>query len=567
MVISWYLQAEDIRGQNSSTTSFHWTLNRDLELDLYFAQKQQQILQRIGKVREDQQVAIEALQRTIEFSTPSRINTNAFSEELQALSLAQRNIHESLTDSPTSVLDELRDQWEMIRRTGVPMPARESLHREWISCLERLDRDVLARIDSLLRQSVHTATPNDPQQLDDNRIARLEESRALQSELIRQLDEVLSEAERQDSVRQLTQQLAELKEAQRVLLRDTTDVLDATLSQPLTQFNDSLQDTRRTVRDRQMELARTTEQLLAHLEEVPQDTDPATASRFAATRRLAWQAGITQLMRRAAEEIDQARVANATEQQKQADRVLQQMADLLSGVALTGSDNEMEPDRATEQSTIPLQQIASLAIRQADICRATTATSEPSAKSSQPEVAIAVVESLANQQTILAADTQQIAQQVAGRKVVSWLLWQTASEMERAAERLKTGDAGQITQEKQQQARDQLQRLTELLSVQKSPTRPPGEMQPVPERDAEVPQERERQLAHVPRLEIQLLLDYQRALNQRVDALRNRIPQTAPPESAALRELSDLAPQQGELANLLTGLIQPKDPASQALSP
>jgi len=82
--------------------------------------------------------------------------------------------------------------------------------------------------------------------------------------------------------------------------------------------------------------------------------------------------------------------------------------------------------------------------------------------------------------------------------------------MEHAAERLKAGDAGQITQQKQQRARDQLQRLTELLSVEEAPTPPPGETQPVPEQDAQVPGERARQLLQVPRLEIQLLLDYQR---------------------------------------------------------
>ena len=151
--------------------------------------------------------------------------------------------------------------------------------------------------------------------------------------------------------------------------------------------------------------------------------------------------------------------------------------------------------------------------------------------------------------------------------MVSWLLWQTASQMEEAAELLKAADAGQITQEKQQRARDQLQRLTELLSVEETPTPPLGETQPIPKRDAQAPGERERQSAQVPRLEIELLLAYQQALNQRVAALRNRIPQTAPPESAAMRELSELARQQGELANLLNELIQPQDRAPLDLSP
>ena len=370
----------------------------------------------------------------------------------------------------------------------------------------------------------------------------------------------------------LSEQLADLRKEQQALLAATSSLVEATVSHAAESMPASLRDQLLSLSDRQFELARRTEQIVARLDAASTDADTADAVRLSHARQTAWQTGLTNQMRRAAEELSRSRVGNAAQQQREIDRILQQLLDHLHGDSpLPGADQHTgsasDDEAANRGLNVDLvrQQLQALLLKQEEIEQVTVQLDRRNQQQPAGVRRVEDTEALAEQQAQLCETTLSLSEDAASLQVLSWALKQVAAEMRRAADLLRQYDVGLATQESQQVARTQLSRLLQIWQTDTRAKPATSESPESPDQNPPPSTDPSGDALSLPSSEIRLLLLLQQDLNQRTRQLASRRSSDQEPDEHMTQQLGELARQQGQLAELLVQLLSA--PQAEAETP
>jgi hypothetical protein len=159
---------------------------------------------------------------------------------------------------------------------------------------------------------------------------------------------------------------------------------------------------------------------------------------------------------------------------------------------------------------------------------------------------------LARLQRSLQTDAAALAQRFAGAAAFELALTTAAADMRRAADQLDRRETGSTTQDAQQQAIGRLDLLVDVLKPEPPSTEnqsPPGGDNP--------PQQGPQAATLPPLAELKLLKLMQQQINARSEALQKAAAGKPTPEQS--REYSELAEQQGRLADIVQRSVQPAE--------
>jgi hypothetical protein len=159
---------------------------------------------------------------------------------------------------------------------------------------------------------------------------------------------------------------------------------------------------------------------------------------------------------------------------------------------------------------------------------------------------------LAQQQRVLAEQTEDFGQSLERSAAFALGLRGVGREMDRAAAGLEADDTGATTQQAEQAAIRRLQQMVEALDRDSQGNQPP-EDSPPPDGGSQSPPTGD----DIQRLaELKLLKLMQEEINLRTKQIEEQQPEDREMTGAQAQDLVDLAEEQGQLADLLFDLTQ-----------
>ncbi len=407
-----------------------------------------------------------------------------------------------LSDSDPLAAETLADALELVRRTAVSGQMRES------------GRDV-----------------------ENNRVGQ---AVGTQQEIVDHLQEVL-DALANHREHELSRRLRKLDEAAEELkqLRDKQQGLNEQLDQAaqLKQPEQRQRELQRLARQQQ-ELAEQSQRLVRRLQRLQSQAPAGLVEQASACQQEAAQAS------------DQDDPAAALEQGHQAEQLLDQ-----AERQIQGERQQAKQDLFQEQMARLEKEVSGLIGRQQASNNATTELEGLRQQQGQfRREQLASVRDLATQQRSLATETGALGDKVREAAAFALGFREATQDMERAARQLDLAETGGAAQP-QQRALTRLLQLREALKPDAA-----GEQKP-PDGDPPVqPPSNQPSANAIQRLaELKLLKSLQQELNRRTGELETLRVEQGSLTADQVRELVDLAQQQGRLADLLMNLSPPKE--------
>jgi hypothetical protein len=270
---------------------------------------------------------------------------------LQGLSLAQRDIRHSLTNTREGVRSQIRSVLDELQNNKLDSPEMTRRLSGLDKLIGQLEKDNLAPIESELttaEKSVDRPTTSSKDAADEERPAKptpeqqqrnkealksLTKAGQLQDGAIRSLEEALGDLQRWDNYRKFARELAGIQSGQQKLEQDTKAIGDQTLSRDEKDLSPQQRADLKKIAERQSELARRFDKITEGMEKAATklaDSDPLAADAIADARHQAGKKAISSRMRAASHNVSRNQVGQATDRQKQIGEDLQEMLDTLA---------------------------------------------------------------------------------------------------------------------------------------------------------------------------------------------------------------------------------------------
>ena len=395
-----------------------------------------------------------------------------------------------------------------------------------------------AALEIVRRTAVSGQMRESGRDVENNRVGQ---AVGTQQEILEHLQEVLDalanrrEHELGRRLRKLEQAAEELKQ-----LRGQQQGLNEQL-QEASQLKNAEQRQRELQRlaRQQQELAEQTQRLARRLQRL-QSQAPGGLVEQASTRQ-----------QEAAQASDQGHPEPALEQARQAERLLDQ-----AERQLQAERQQAQQDLFQEQMARLEQEVSGLIGRQQALHNATTELETLRQQQGQfRREQLAGVRDQATQQRALAAETVALGDKVREAEAFALGFRGAAQDMERATRQLDLAETGEPAQQAQQRAITRLLQLRDALKPDAA-----GEQQPPDAQPPKQPPSTQPQADAIRRLaELKLLKSLQEELNRRTGELETLRVRQGSLTVEQVREVAELAQQQGRLADLMMHLSPPNE--------
>lgn len=546
-----WLVAEDYKGQLVEAAARRLQVISTAEYEERLGQREATLLHILGEAlrgeRETQQ-QIAAVGATLRET--GRLESRHL-DQLQAAELQQRQVVRLLSeerDGARGLIAAISLELRHNQVTNESLVARMAAVRE---ALMRIDREHLTHISPELLAVRKSAPVGDGQAKwpnADDAAVRLDDAQRHAEAVCRALDELLAQLAPWDDLRRTLREFARLVRDQEDVRRRTAELL-----QGLDETNERRAAERTRLAEREYELERRFERLVARLARFQADVTSGGAERarnnLAEAVAAAKQATVGEQLRDAAQQLAENRLGQALAREDEALTQLQRLVERFNG-------RSGERDRP---SSVPRaeQEILRILSRQREILAAIEALEARRKKAAGAIDAEAIRQAAAwgADEGTLARETSELAEQVQGDdEGIAFALRGAARQTERVARQL--ADVRQdlpAAVESLAAVVRRLELLVESLRADAPGENPPdGGAQPKPE-ESEPRQgaARVRGLA-----ELKLLQSLQRELSRRTGELETarRRQGSLTPELAG--ELRELASEQGRLAELVGKLLE-----------
>jgi hypothetical protein len=248
----------------------------------------------------------------------------------------------------------------------------------------------------------------------------------------------------------------------------------------------------------------------------------------------------------------QGKAAEALERAQEAERLLDE-----AERQLQGERQQARQDLFQEQMARLEQEARGIVDRQATILAATAELEDlrPQQQGQLRREQLASVVDLAAQERSLAEATTALAEKVRAAAAFVLAFRGATQDMERAARQLELADTGEAAQRPQQNALARLRQVLAALQRDPAAGQPPQDKQsPAQPPGNQPPSDAVQRLA-----ELKLLKSMQEEIHRRTVALESLRVRKGSLTPEHVRELGELARQQGQLADLLANMSPPRE--------
>lgn len=357
-------------------------------------------------------------------------------DQLQSVGLVQEQIRRQLSRDPNGaafLVTRLRDELTQNRYEGGELPRRlDQLN----IALERLSNGPVAAVQRELGDAVRLIREQMPSPREP--LARVG---IAQDSILAELDRLLGELTPWDNFRRFARELSQLRRDQAALKQETEAMLVAERAPDAgTNATSDPAVVRRRVTDRQFELSRRLDRLLADMlaaRDQLQTTDPLVGRTLTDAIGVSERTAVSELVRESAQALQQSRWGRAVESQQASLQALDQLLDALA------NRGEQELDRIVAEQKAAAALLTELVDEQDRLrLRAATlseATRDPAAPRRERDV-----QRLADDIRRQAARTGQLAHQLNRlRAPRTGAAVEQANSQQQAAERALTSDGPQ----------------------------------------------------------------------------------------------------------------------------
>ncbi len=385
-------------------------------------------------------------------------------DRLQGAELNQRQVNRTLTSRTDGVPMHILGLLAELVNNKVDSPDVQRRMQGLLEEIERLDREHLPAIGRELTAAIKTAQ-NDlqdsppPQASSSDSVLNtsLASVGKHQDEVIASLERMLNQLTRWDNYRRFHRELGQLIRSQEDLNRRTLELGQRTLAKELRDLlPQELADLKVAARQ-QSELARQLDRIFQGMDETAgqlRQTDPLAAGTVTDALDRAKQLAIGATMRSAGDGLEQNRIGQAVEQQKQIVENLQEILDILA------NRRESELARLTKKLREAQDDLSGLAEREQSLQKQMNETSQHPAPQRRREL-----ERLAAEQEILQKETERMVRRLERLMAqrVAETAGKAAAQMAQAAQTSRQGD-GPAAASAAQQAKNTLDDATRQLA-------------------------------------------------------------------------------------------------------
>ncbi len=358
-VLSFYLYAEDYKGQSNQTLSRRLVVVSENDLIDRVGRRQSLVLSRMQQRLNQQRQARDGVEAVSDILRETNVAAKSTMDRLQSAVLSQRRVNSALAEADAEVVKELQRLRGILDRSQVgDVDVRERVEKTLSSLKELADVDLLPalRLATDAKQTLQAERDQQLQSSKNSDAANAAGGESLppealkyatqllayasdrQQSAITKLESLLDELSAWDNYRKFAQELSELLRQQRNIQQQTQEAADAALaeSNPSSSSNKTRGNSRaalKTAAARQLDLARQADravQNLAKAEAKLQQNDPQSAQMIAGAIQRAQDGAVSGNMREAGRQIGQNQLGQASQQQQAAKQTLEEMVDELS---------------------------------------------------------------------------------------------------------------------------------------------------------------------------------------------------------------------------------------------
>lgn len=347
VTLTWHVAALDYKPQPGVSPAQRLTIISPEELEDRIAQRQNAILLHLQEtLRKEQKARSDVAALQTQLDSVGRLGKQDL-DQLQSIELQQREVQRSLLAQPAGASGQIRQLLSELESNRVDSPEITRRMRALLDEFDRLSKEALPSTERSLVGALKLVRDDIDKHGDvkaDNVVSvdattkasigqSLADSGAGQDEVISTLERVLEDLEQWDSYRRFAREVSRLRGDQQALGKETSELQPKTLSKPLRDLSPQELAALRRVAQKQTELARQLDKLVARMNEASTklaESQPLAASTLAdaldATRRSA----ISSSMLDAARSIQQNQLGNAGQQQQDLAESLSELQDILS---------------------------------------------------------------------------------------------------------------------------------------------------------------------------------------------------------------------------------------------
>jgi hypothetical protein len=385
---------------------------------------------------------------------------------LKRVEMDQRQIESRLTDETDSVAAQAKSLKREMQANGVDNPEARDLLETLDGELEFLSSGPLPELQRTLTQTLKRNSSGEKQNNKTKQNKKdLDETSALQDEVLGTLRKLLGDLSKWRSERSLSAEIRELSGDQGQLVDDTKEVAKDTQGKTAAQLNRQDRADLAKLANRQQQLSERVDEFRAEIKKAQEDVEAVDPERSKTLKDALDQldkSDIAGKMRRAAGNLNQNRVSEVAKQQQEAIEELRKLRDVLENREIT--DIESLVKRLDESQ----QQLANLRNEQEDLLKKIV-EQEKQQGGSQPKTPQdeAKLEKLRRRQQELRQELDEVVRRLQRlQSPAQRAADRAAQQMQKGEQALSDGDA-QGAQEDIQESLDDLEQAMRELADDK----------------------------------------------------------------------------------------------------
>lgn len=354
-VLSYFLSAEDYKGQQVQSPPQRFTVVSEQELVDRVARRHSVILARLKQRLEQQRQAnqqVEAVQAKLSASDKLEKSTM---DRLQSALLSQRQVNSALAGEDAPIIAELEGLRRVLERSRIAESTTGKNVAETLSVLKQLassDLEPAFDFTSNAQRLLQAGLDEGQSKPSTEASSMLNRAADHQASAVRTLEGLLDDMSSWDNYRRVAQDLNELLRQQNEVQRQTQTVARQTLSRLTDELDGEQRAAMRLAASRQMDLARRMDRTIENLSKAQhklQDDDPASEQMLQDAIQTARDLAIAGRMRQAGKMISSSRFGLAEKEQQSASSAIEEMLDQLSRRSYSPEESEQRLDVASRE--------------------------------------------------------------------------------------------------------------------------------------------------------------------------------------------------------------------------
>ncbi len=341
--IEFTIAASDYKPQESQSVPRRLTIISVDELEDRIAARQSYILGQLAevlRVQRDTRSQTKSLEIGLEVT--KRLDKKDVSQ-LESAELNQRQVGRMLSDPKDGVQTQIEALLHELASNRVDNPEVHRRMTELLEAVELISRDHVPLIQRELTGARKVAraqldSAEDPDapsgdEADDALASSLSRAGSSQDQVITILERLLGELTEWDSYRRFAREISRIRQNEGEILQETEQARLDTLGKELRDLDSQERANLKRLTERQTELARRFDKIQSRMDKMRvglQDADPLAAETLADAVDLARRAAIGGQMHESARQVNQNRVGQAAETQKDIVDSLQELIDTLA---------------------------------------------------------------------------------------------------------------------------------------------------------------------------------------------------------------------------------------------